>query len=84
MENVVCFKAYDGTIFTNKEECIEYEKNFSHEYEIILYATGSYCTRVRAKSKDEAIKIAKYHCFSEEIDWDFNDEETEVNLIEGD
>lgn len=72
------YVADDGTTFDTEEEVKAYVKSLKR-YEVEFILEGSYWTTVRAKSREEALKLADDY-FIEDID--FNVVDVEVKEVE--
>lgn len=70
------YVADDGTTFDTEEEVKAYVEPLKH-YEVEFTFAGSYWTTVRARSREEAIKLAD-DFFSDDIDFNL----VEVNAKE--
>lgn len=68
----VLFKANDGTIFMDEEECRKYEKSqkktSKKNYEVELYYNGYANVFVEANNKEEAVALSKQLVFYEDLD----------------
>ena len=63
------FMACDGRTFDSKDECRQYEDNILgyKTYEVELFYNGTYSTWIKARSKSEAIELAKKEAWPEYI-----------------
>ena len=67
------YMACDGKIFNDKDECRKYEEDILGYkiYEVELFYNGTYSTWIKARSKSEAIELAKKEAWPEYISHDF-------------
>lgn len=75
--------AEDGTQFDTELECFEYERQLGEKhYRITLHFTGVYTTYVCNKSsKEQAIKFAKNRLDPEDIEWTFDNNNVEIEVL---
>jgi hypothetical protein len=83
MDKIIKYRAYDGTIFNNYEDCAEYERATPRKkYNIIITTKARTGTVVWAYSKEEALAIGKSYGNSVYPDEDWNWDEPTIEVEE--
>ena len=77
MEKIIRYRAWDGIMFENEEECIEWEWKTTHEphsicfrdKDFVPYNPKSYTEVDRAIEEAEYIEIANIDGWEKDLDW---------------
>ena len=88
IKRVAMYQTDDGWTFSDEVKARQHQAELDirkqyHVYDVTLCYNGYYTAMINARSKSEAIEIARKQCDIDEIDLEFNSNETTAEEVEG-